>query len=412
MTTTPIPIPMKSRVQDVIQTHNSSADERSSQRSRGSRGSKTSRDREETGYLPVAQLPTSTRPSVSRQQTGQSHASSRRSVASKGASTHLATVPQAQPINIGPPAPMPMATRDTILATKPSPPARAETAPPPARPSRDLQLNRPTSPPHAATLLAPPPQNAHTYNTRAVVRSPEPTATTRGAVKVRAALPMRKDLDSPLPPPPVEMEMAQVQRQVPSLPSGSAPPQLPPLELRPTPPATRAQSRADALPEVTSPLVFAHSQPPSPSPEPPRRLKTTPPSQSRIPEVDSLDYTTRSQPTDLYEHGRSCSRSQSTTPGGARRGHLYPPPDFDEHAMPTRDQLERAARLDVVAQNGVRVQFGELFRDRKVMVVFIRHFWCVFLHLSMTKLCDPDICWYVGVIFARTTCTRSRREWM
>ncbi|KAI0822547.1 hypothetical protein BC628DRAFT_1327234 [Trametes gibbosa] len=49
---------------------------------------------------------------------------------------------------------------------------------------------------------------------------------------------------------------------------------------------------------------------------------------------------------------------------------------FDEHAGLTRDQIARAASLMVIAQNGLRVPFGELFKERKTIVCFIRHFWC------------------------------------
>ncbi|RPD59582.1 hypothetical protein L227DRAFT_503360 [Lentinus tigrinus ALCF2SS1-6] len=49
---------------------------------------------------------------------------------------------------------------------------------------------------------------------------------------------------------------------------------------------------------------------------------------------------------------------------------------FDEHAGLTKDQVQKAAALTVIAQNGIRVPFGDLFKDRKTIVVFIRHFWC------------------------------------
>ena len=52
---------------------------------------------------------------------------------------------------------------------------------------------------------------------------------------------------------------------------------------------------------------------------------------------------------------------------------------FDENGGLTKDQVGRAAALTVIAQNGLRVQFGELFKERKTIVVFIRHFWCVVL---------------------------------
>ncbi len=50
---------------------------------------------------------------------------------------------------------------------------------------------------------------------------------------------------------------------------------------------------------------------------------------------------------------------------------------FDEHAGLTKDQIQTAAAFTVVAQNGIRVPFSDLFKDRKTIVVFIRHFWCV-----------------------------------
>ncbi|KAI0671395.1 hypothetical protein C8Q78DRAFT_972604 [Trametes maxima] len=50
---------------------------------------------------------------------------------------------------------------------------------------------------------------------------------------------------------------------------------------------------------------------------------------------------------------------------------------FDEHACLTREQMARAAPLTVVAQNGLRVPFGELVKERKTIVCFIRNFWCV-----------------------------------
>ena len=50
-------------------------------------------------------------------------------------------------------------------------------------------------------------------------------------------------------------------------------------------------------------------------------------------------------------------------------------PSFDEHALPTPKQLTDAASCFVIAENGLRVPFGELFRDQKTIVIFIRHFW-------------------------------------
>ncbi|KIJ13393.1 hypothetical protein PAXINDRAFT_81053 [Paxillus involutus ATCC 200175] len=49
---------------------------------------------------------------------------------------------------------------------------------------------------------------------------------------------------------------------------------------------------------------------------------------------------------------------------------------FDEHALPTPRQLMDAASCFVIAENGLRVPFGELFRDQKTIIIFVRHFWC------------------------------------
>jgi hypothetical protein len=49
---------------------------------------------------------------------------------------------------------------------------------------------------------------------------------------------------------------------------------------------------------------------------------------------------------------------------------------FEADTTPSRAQLGEAAGLDVVAETGIRVRFGDLFRDRPTIVLFIRHFWC------------------------------------
>ncbi|KAH8100952.1 AhpC/TSA antioxidant enzyme-domain-containing protein, partial [Cristinia sonorae] len=49
---------------------------------------------------------------------------------------------------------------------------------------------------------------------------------------------------------------------------------------------------------------------------------------------------------------------------------------FDENALVSREQLARAASMVVVAQNGLRIPFGDLFKDKKAIIIFIRHFWC------------------------------------
>lgn len=49
-------------------------------------------------------------------------------------------------------------------------------------------------------------------------------------------------------------------------------------------------------------------------------------------------------------------------------------------------QLAHAARLPVVRENGVRVQFGELWRAQRTVVIFIRHFWCPLCQDYLTSL--------------------------
>lgn len=51
---------------------------------------------------------------------------------------------------------------------------------------------------------------------------------------------------------------------------------------------------------------------------------------------------------------------------------------FDENALPTAEQLTKAASMVVIAENGLRLTFGELWAKQKTIVIFIRHFWCVF----------------------------------
>jgi hypothetical protein len=49
---------------------------------------------------------------------------------------------------------------------------------------------------------------------------------------------------------------------------------------------------------------------------------------------------------------------------------------FEADYPPSPAQLADAAEHVVVTETGVRVRFGELFADRRTIVLFIRHFWC------------------------------------
>ena len=67
-----------------------------------------------------------------------------------------------------------------------------------------------------------------------------------------------------------------------------------------------------------------------------------------------------------------------------RLGHNHHPPHhpvprlLSEQGFPgilSIAQLTQAARIPVVRENGVRVQFGELWRMQRTVAIFIRHFW-------------------------------------
>ncbi|KAH7913802.1 hypothetical protein BJ138DRAFT_1001522 [Hygrophoropsis aurantiaca] len=75
-------------------------------------------------------------------------------------------------------------------------------------------------------------------------------------------------------------------------------------------------------------------------------------------------------------------------------------PPFDEHALPTQNQLIDAAAYTVIAENGLRVPFGDLFRQQKVIVIFIRHFWCPLCQdymFSISDNADPKVLERAGV---------------
>lgn len=50
---------------------------------------------------------------------------------------------------------------------------------------------------------------------------------------------------------------------------------------------------------------------------------------------------------------------------------------LDVFALPTKEQLEQAARLYVISKKGDKIRFGDLWKDQKTIVLFIRHFLCV-----------------------------------
>ncbi|KAL1940249.1 hypothetical protein VTO73DRAFT_9201 [Trametes versicolor] len=103
-----------------------------------------------------------------------------------------------------------------------------------------------------------------------------------------------------------------------------------------------------------------------------------------LPNTPSTTFSHPYRSTNAGRHTRNGpARGGSAPPrssGEARRQHRRKEEPavvtFDEYAGLSREQIGRAAALTVIAQNGLRVQFGELFRDRRTIVIFIRHFWC------------------------------------
>lgn len=83
------------------------------------------------------------------------------------------------------------------------------------------------------------------------------------------------------------------------------------------------------------------------------------------------------------------------------------PTSFSEHALPTPRQLIDAASCLVIAENGLRVPFGDVFRDQKTIVIFIRHFWSG----SPCRVNDPPTETSLGVRYVRITCFLWRITW-
>lgn len=303
--------PMAKRDEDASERSRSSG--RSSQRSQRSQ---RSREADETGYLPVAQLPA--RPVPSRQSTAQSRASA------------LSTT---RP---------PLETKRGLSSAS----TKAQLGRVVDESSEvDVELLRELE---AAEVVR--------GQVRSRTRSPE-AALAGKTVLVRARLPPSKDLDSPLPPPPAEFVSPQ---------------HAPTLRSPPTSPDPERERFVVASP-LSSSSHGTHSQAHSHSRSRQQQQRTASPV---IPDMPSPPLTAQYSQPDAFMHGRSCSPASSAALGGGRVMH-YPPSDFDERGVPSRDQLTRAAGLVVIAQNGVRVPFGDLFSSRRTVVIFIRHFWCV-----------------------------------
>ncbi|KAG1819915.1 hypothetical protein EV424DRAFT_917786 [Suillus variegatus] len=96
-------------------------------------------------------------------------------------------------------------------------------------------------------------------------------------------------------------------------------------------------------------------------------------------------------------NGQSSRKKPSSRPSTAPSNFAHV---FDENALPTKRQLLDAASCVVVAENGIRVPFGDLFREQKTVVIFIRHFWCPLCQdymFSIANTVDPQVLKQSGI---------------
>ncbi|KAL4066937.1 AhpC/TSA antioxidant enzyme-domain-containing protein [Scleroderma yunnanense] len=125
----------------------------------------------------------------------------------------------------------------------------------------------------------------------------------------------------------------------------------------------------------------------SDSAAPPSRPRISPEPPARVAHFRSqtMDGHLRSIPK--YLQDRSESLQPLTAP-------VPPYSAFDEHAMPTSKQLMDAASCVVIAENGIRVPFSDILKDKKTIVIFIRHFWCAMCQdymFSLSSTVDPKL---------------------
>jgi hypothetical protein len=77
-------------------------------------------------------------------------------------------------------------------------------------------------------------------------------------------------------------------------------------------------------------------------------------------------------------HGWHSSHTSERLGHSHHHPHHPVPRSLSEQGFPgilSFAQLAQAARIPVVRENGVRVQFGELWRMQRTVAIFIRHFW-------------------------------------
>lgn len=77
----------------------------------------------------------------------------------------------------------------------------------------------------------------------------------------------------------------------------------------------------------------------------------------------------------LHSHSKTMDTCQGAGGGKVVTSVPSPHSPFNEYALPTPKQLLDASSCVLIAESGIRVPFGDLFRDQKTIVIFIRHFW-------------------------------------
>jgi hypothetical protein len=158
-----------------------------------------------------------------------------------------------------------------------------------------------------------------------------------------------------------------------------------------------------AAPHTTSPIPSAQIAYPRPPPPPPlsRSIQGMPMSSSTVHGYASTTMRSTSSNSSRFDNMSTMSspqlRRRDPSPSSShgwhsshtseRLGHNHHPPHPPHHPVPRSlseqgfpgilsfPQLAQAARIPVVRENGVRVQFGELWRMQRTVAIFIRHFW-------------------------------------
>lgn len=158
-----------------------------------------------------------------------------------------------------------------------------------------------------------------------------------------------------------------------------------------------------AAPRTTSPIPSAQAAYPRPPPPPPlsRSVRGVPVSSSTVHGYASNTMRSTSSNSSHFDNMSTMSapqlRRRDASPSSSRGwhsshtseqlGHNHHPPHPLHHpasrSLPEPGfpgilsfaQLAQAARIPIVRENGVRVQFGELWRMQRTVAIFIRHFW-------------------------------------